>query len=268
MDVFDAAVDDGFARIKTLITKDNVNIHQRSMFKWTLLHCAITYNRLDIVVWLIDLKADVNVTDANLDTPLQFASRPGSSVIMQVLLDAGANAGQLNKLGRSSLHAASYGGYKACVQLLLNHYPEGVHIVDIHGDTALSRAVVRGDVDITRLLLDAKSNIEHRDGSGRTPLCHAFINRNDTMIEFLLDRGAQLDVVKAKSRQHNLEIYRIEWAEAFVVKRNRCRKAARAILTLYRRPKCIYGNGKDVLVLIARFLWRTRKNDNWTPKNR
>ena len=64
--------------------------------------------------------ADVNGTDTNGLTALMLASGRGHAAIVQLLLEKGANVGQLDPIaGNQALHHAAQHGNAAVVKLLL-----------------------------------------------------------------------------------------------------------------------------------------------------
>jgi ankyrin repeat protein len=271
-DLFGAAVANNFASVQTLVTRANVNALRHPTFGWTLLHAACTKNNHDLVVWLINMKADINAPDIYLNTPLHVAALKGSSKNMQVLLAAGANPRLANKLGELPLHRAASSINKGCVALLLDAYPDGAKHLDLEQQTAFSATVfysggdsVGDSIAIARLLLDAKSNIEQRTTPGHLPLSQALLVHDDKMIELLLDRGASYDAVLKAYEGKRTIIYRRAWIENILAKRKSCRDAAWAILNLGKRQQALRDNDKNVLSLIAKWVWESRKNKAWSP---
>ncbi|HEX6133787.1 MAG TPA: ankyrin repeat domain-containing protein [Longimicrobiales bacterium] len=110
---------------------------------FTALHHAALYDRIDIARALVGHGADVNAqsTPDGL-APLHYAAERGYHGIVQVLLDAGADADLRTSAGRTPLaHAAL--------------------------------EFASGDADIARMLVDAGANPDVADAAGRTPVHHA-----------------------------------------------------------------------------------------------
>jgi ankyrin repeat protein len=85
----------------------------------TVLHAACLYGDVEFVAFLIDQGANVKAGDASGITPLMLACHDLKKT--DLLLDAGANASAVTRLGRSTLEiAASYSGNAAVIDRLLS----------------------------------------------------------------------------------------------------------------------------------------------------
>ena len=81
----------------------------------------VTRRIKQILSFLIDEGADVNIPDSTGRTALHYASIKGDDKIVKCLLDAGANVGAQNLEGMTALHYASQHGHKEIVQRLMSH---------------------------------------------------------------------------------------------------------------------------------------------------
>ncbi|KAK6080827.1 Protein fem-1-like protein [Seiridium cupressi] len=131
----------------------------------TPIQSAATWNRTDIVRWLIDDGADVN--DWNIpraeewrrtQSPLQAAVCHGNVEMLELLLQAGARPN--DKLhgfgGRTALQEAAEKGEIGIAKLLLDHEPPAdvnAHRAPCGGVTALEAAACNGRLDMVQLLL-------------------------------------------------------------------------------------------------------------------
>lgn len=98
----------------------------------------------------------INYQDKDHDTALILAARYGYDQIVEFLLNAEANVELHNKSGWNPLRIAAYHGHEKVVQILLTHKAE-VNAVDKKGLTALNHAAFKGHKNIVDRLLAAKA---------------------------------------------------------------------------------------------------------------
>ena len=71
---------------------------------WTVLHCAATFNRTDVVKHLLHEGADVNRQTSKFKvTPLHYAARYNNTEVARLLLDNGADVNLKNKDNKTPL---------------------------------------------------------------------------------------------------------------------------------------------------------------------
>ncbi len=75
--------------------------------KQTALHLASLNGHLEIVPYLIEKGADVNVKDRWQQTPLHLASEKGHLEVVQCLTEKGADINVKDDNGQTALHFAS-----------------------------------------------------------------------------------------------------------------------------------------------------------------
>ena len=79
---------------------------------WTPLHYAATEGHIDLMQWLLDLGADVNVQTRAGVTPLYMAARKPSRQAVMLLLKHGAYRDLCTERGESPATAATRAGDK------------------------------------------------------------------------------------------------------------------------------------------------------------
>jgi ankyrin repeat protein len=122
----------------------------------TALINAAWKGQVDITRILLDAGADPNLFGSGIDSALAWAAMQGRVDLARLLLDGGADVDGKNSLGMASLALAAQKGHSNIVELLISR---GAEIDLLNGlppsQTALINAVWQGQVDITRILLDA-----------------------------------------------------------------------------------------------------------------
>lgn len=115
------------------------------------------------------------------------------------MLAEGADINQGNLAGITPLHIASYNGDYDMVLLLLNEPLVTVDIPDDRQCTALSVAVERGHQAIASLLIAKGANVHWVDGDGYSLLHLAVCYNQIEMVRLLLEK-------KANINEHNEKI--------------------------------------------------------------
>ena len=77
-------------------------------------------SRRQVCSILVQMGADVNATDSYGWTPLLFAAKNGSAVVLRNLLEMNANIDHEDQSGNTALLISSARGHVEAVQLLLN----------------------------------------------------------------------------------------------------------------------------------------------------
>ncbi|KAK4444734.1 ankyrin repeat-containing domain protein [Podospora aff. communis PSN243] len=84
-------------------------------------------------------------------------------------------------------------GDEETVREYLSNYPDAVDAKEGGDKTPLSLAVAAGHLNVARLLLNNKADIESTTGTGLTPLWAAITNQQTAMVDILLDWGADIE---------------------------------------------------------------------------
>lgn len=119
---------------------------------------------------------------------LHRAADNGNARICQLLLDRGASIETLDFLGKTALHVAVENGNEEIVQAMLQHRDSNV--TDTWGRTALFAAVENKDVLLVKMLVKFNINVNLQDCKGETPLHIAVESGCDTIVQLLLENGA------------------------------------------------------------------------------
>lgn len=109
------------AKLRRLVTADNVNCHDTTGRQSTALHVAAGYNHLEVVQLLIERGASINATDKGGLMPLHNAASYGHIDVALLLLAHGAQVDATDLWRYTPLHEAASKGRTQMCALLLQH---------------------------------------------------------------------------------------------------------------------------------------------------
>lgn len=211
----DAVMWDDVEAIKILLNS-SADIQARNTCDETPLHYAAWQDESNAATLLISNGADPNAGDHNLLTPLHEAVRYGRTKVSRVLLDAGADVNARTEDGVTPLHYA-VGENLEVVRLLVERGAD-VNAVSKAGLSPLTYSEFKGIADylaskgakphnfydyallgdigeIEKALNDDAEMVNRSNVWGkRTPIFHAIIGDSLLMVEFLISRGADVNV--------------------------------------------------------------------------
>ena len=155
---------------------------------------------------LIAQGADVNKAQGDGMSALHWAAFRGDTVLIDVLVKAGARLEAVTRNGAyTPLHLASKGGYAPVVRRLLKAGGNVNAVTSTGAVTPLHFAAGAGNADAINALLDKGADVNAREGAwGQTPLMFAASFNRMAALKVLLKRGADLtlatDVVDLAAR--------------------------------------------------------------------
>eukprot|EP00026_Physarum_polycephalum_P012830 Phypoly_transcript_13167.p1 GENE.Phypoly_transcript_13167~~Phypoly_transcript_13167.p1 ORF type:complete len:306 (+),score=35.94 Phypoly_transcript_13167:123-1040(+) len=138
--------------------------------------------------------ADVTFQSCGL-SPLFYAAFYGHNMIIDYLVNCGANINEKNLTGVTPLGKAIESGRDlATVQCLLKHSADP-NIADANGNTPLIKAVKNGNVELVKCLLASKNTDVNKQNLERNTALHeaAFKGIKD-MVDRLLASGANVNL--------------------------------------------------------------------------
>lgn len=189
--------------VEELVHRGESINEQNSNSDWSIISEAAWHDFPDIIDYLAEQGADLEIRECNRDTPLQKACINGKTECVRRLLAHGAKPDTHNYWGWTPLHDAATRGYGEIIELLLeagantearNSNDEGYntalilandeeecislfirHGADLNaqnkeGRTCLMQASQDGHEEVVRLLLEAGANKEIKDGTGSSAL--------------------------------------------------------------------------------------------------
>lgn len=135
--------------------------------------------------------ADPNGKNGFGQTPLHRAAANGAINVVELLLAHGADINAVSNAGYTPLHQALLFGsiHKAVIATLLRKGANANAMNSRDGQTALHKAIDRGDIEIVRLLLEYGADVNAVTKHGATSL--HFARNSRAITELLIERGAR-----------------------------------------------------------------------------
>jgi ankyrin repeat protein len=213
---------------------------------------VVTFNNLEEVKRLIDKGVNVNETDQFQRTALWYAASLGFEACVAALLDAKADVNKSDEDGKSPLYQASAHDFAKCVQLLLQGNADP-NLRTHNGYSALLEASIYEHVTCIELLVALGANIEIDSEAIATPLGFAISYNAQKSAVHLLYLGAKLS---------NLPLWLSipHYLERPISNRKHAVGAIIALKVALKKKKL----AKDMVHLLALFVWRNRCNDKWS----
>ncbi|MGI4788110.1 MAG: ankyrin repeat domain-containing protein [Janthinobacterium lividum] len=141
------------------------------------LHYAAFAGSGDVVTYLIQCGANVNVQSVDGHTPLSYAAAYGQHKVVDILLSSGADVNATTQDGVTPLMQAANKGYHSAAQLLLRQ-DASCDLQDDDGNTALIIAAIKGHLELVELLLNHGANPDIDNYQGLTALTAATLVKN------------------------------------------------------------------------------------------
>jgi ankyrin repeat protein len=135
------------------------------------------------------------------DSPLADAAMKGDITAVRTLLSRKADVNTAQGDGSTALHWAVYNSNAEMVQILLARGADVKATTRLGRLTPLMIAAKNGDVDVIKLLTDAKADVVSPNANGTTPLMFAAGSGQANAVKLLLDRGADVNAADTTNGQ-------------------------------------------------------------------
>ncbi|KAL4218676.1 Serine/threonine-protein kinase tnni3k [Mactra antiquata] len=149
-------------------------------------------------------KANVNVTDDEEHTPIHFCCKSGHLVVLHYLLEQKAYPHVTNIYGDTPLHLACYNSKVEVVKQLISRTGlDSVTKENIFSETPLHSACTSGkSLDMIKFLIDQPGvKINHQGKDGHTAFHSACYHGHIRVVQYLLEKGADINLVASVSEQ-------------------------------------------------------------------
>ncbi|OAQ65927.1 ankyrin [Pochonia chlamydosporia 170] len=191
--VLRAAAAGGDTEVAELLLLQGVDVTLMSD-GFTALHSAVNLSQLDMAKLLLARGAEIDVSGQMGWTALHYAADNGDVETVKMLLSKNADATVVTEAGESALQLAVAGDNIDAARILLaNGNNEILQSRDHEGQTALHNAAEQGYESVIELLLDHGANPTIKDLSGDTALHLAAYHRQLGAVQALL-KAKSIDV--------------------------------------------------------------------------
>ncbi|XP_048239007.1 uncharacterized protein LOC124117623 [Haliotis rufescens] len=176
--------------VEYLLPKTDINI--RGNVGLTPLMTATVNGKKDVFDFLVSKGADITLTDDDKNNILHLACEGGNKPLVEYLLPK-MDINCHGKRGWTPVMKGAYSGKKDTFELLLSKRANPSLTGD-DNDTLLHAASRGGNIDIVRHVI-GDFDINTRGWKGHTPLMLAVAGGHTDVVDFLVDHGADVNVV-------------------------------------------------------------------------
>lgn len=198
--IHDAARAGDLAVVRALAEKAPALIAAKDATGRTALHAASAGGHASVVAYLLSGTGEVDTADNTGVTALHLAAANGHDEVARLLIEKKANVNAQDDGRETPLAKACVRGRVPVAARLLAS-GASVDTANSYGRTPLSLVSREsGNVDLARMLIDRKADVNARDKFGDSPLQLAAWRGFRPVVELLLDRGA---AIPADTRARN-----------------------------------------------------------------
>ena len=145
--------------------------------------------RTDAALFLIEQGADTEIADNTGHKAIDYATAHGLRDVLERL----SAEGTTDAHGNTPLHQAAFNGQSEIVRSLLSVFPDMTDAANDEGETPLIIACMKGNLAVTKLLLDAGADANRGLLNGNSPLHFAAWSGNKFIGSDLIAAHAQVN---------------------------------------------------------------------------
>jgi len=158
----------------------------------TLLHLATSRDSVDVVEFLLEKGAEVDIRDGDGYTPLHDAAGQNALKVAQLLIEQGATVDALCQDSSTPLHRASACGRVEMIELLLDNGADINAIDGISRSTPLHNAIGTNRIESVKILITRGASLKIKKSFEETPLAQARdLGKREEIIKLLVASGAE-----------------------------------------------------------------------------
>ena len=167
----------------------------------TPLMWAARYNVEEIVQFLVEKGASLEIQDGNGYTPLHHAAMGGKEANILRLIKLGADILKESYRHYSPVHLACIDGHKEAVRLLLGHGAEASREGGFMVGSPFTSAARNGHLEIVQLLVESGVPVNKRSVVGWSALHEAVAGGHIHVVKYLLEKGADIQAITTYTRK-------------------------------------------------------------------
>ncbi len=183
-----------------LLVQKGTNINYLTDKKENVLIFAARNNPcVEVLEYLLDKGFDKNYVTAEGETPILAAAQNPNYLVLEKLIEKGANLKAVDNDKRNALFIASKCNDKPYIISILIEKGIPVNYRDQYGNTAVLFAAQNNNVNILKTLVEKGADLNSVNDAGITALMSALIegNNNIEMIKYLIENGIDVNAKNA-----------------------------------------------------------------------
>ncbi|XP_019748843.1 POTE ankyrin domain family member B2-like, partial [Hippocampus comes] len=192
------------AKLEHLVKSNDVN--QLDKHNRTALHLACACGHAEVVRFLVEKKAKLNLCDNQNRSPLMKAVQGQYELCANILLENHADPNLVDNEGNSALHLASSIPSVSTVDALVDHDAD-IDAQNKEGISPLTVAVQGDHIEVAEILLKKGAGVNILDRDRRSALMIAAGNGHVSMVRLLLQFHA--DITLKDNKGHSAEDYAV-----------------------------------------------------------
>jgi len=191
-ELFNAALANDFSGVKKGVD-DGGDVNVPDLKGVTPLLLAVHNQNAEMVKFLISKKADPNTTSTN-SSPVHEAVRVHNQAILDIVLGAGGNVNLTTDFGKTALHMAIQEDQEGIFEYLLQKKSDPKAKNDGQVSCVHFAAAGKSLKILEKVLALKDTNVNERNGNGKTALHIAAEKNNIDIIKMLLNKGADISI--------------------------------------------------------------------------
>ncbi|KAH8804087.1 hypothetical protein DL96DRAFT_1686730 [Flagelloscypha sp. PMI_526] len=184
----------GHLEVVQFLVEQGADVNVDKRVSETALQAATRFKRHEIVQFLVEKGADVNAVGGKYGTALQVATECGSLPLVQLLVENGADVNLFGGMYETALHAAARHGSLEIVKFLVEKGAD-VNAVGGERETALQAGARYGNLDNVQFLIEQGAHVNAVEGEHGTALQAAASRGRLEIVRFLVKKGADVNAV-------------------------------------------------------------------------